>query len=162
MTRKDFIESRQLELARTIILKYTEHKAWAYSAEVAEFVTLQEELEKLVSGRPDYKKNDPKGWGGDAKRGAAMGRPTIHDPAFEGHLHVREMPLDEGYDENGTYFGMGKPLYWVANEQLTVDYMIRADDFDDVNKQVREQYPRMRSMDITSAPHNYTDEGDES
>lgn len=102
--------------------------------------------------KPDYQANDPKGWCGDAKRGAALGRPAIHDPDFKGHLHVQEIPLEDGYDENGTYFGEGRPLYWVANHLYTIDYMIRADDHADVLKQVKEKCPKVKGITVISPP----------
>ena len=79
---------------------------------------------------PDYKKNDPKGWCGDPKRGAAMGRGTIQEEDGEHYtaeIYVQRVELDDGgYDQNGTYFGIGMPLYWISNKNLTIDYVIRA------------------------------------
>lgn len=77
---------------------------------------------------PSYKVNDPKGWGGDPKRGAAMGRPSVvGDPNFSGTLYVREVLLTDGYDRNGTYFGSGPPtLYWVASYNNSIDRCFRA------------------------------------
>ena len=80
--------------------------------------------------RPDYKTNDPRGWCGDPSRGAALGRPTIHadnPESITGRLYLRKVRLDSGgYDTNGTYFGHGASLYWVANAEGTVDFMLRA------------------------------------
>jgi hypothetical protein len=85
---------------------------------------------------PNYSANDPKGWCGDPKRGAALGRPTVkdvnrHDPI---ELSVQRVHLDAGgYDRNGTYFGRSEgsdPLYWVASEDGQVDYCLRAKDLE--------------------------------
>src|SRR6478609_1738176 len=57
----------------------------------------------------DYGHNDPIGWCGDPRRGAAHGRCSYHaaDPLeWTGKLWVSQVHLDNGgYDPNGTYFG---------------------------------------------------------
>lgn len=108
---------------------------------------------------PSYKTNDPKGWMGNPKRGAEMGRPSIHlvqkegteDVPYTDRLYLRRVRLDSGgYDSNGTYFGVGNPLYWVANEDGTIDYMLRASITrsasvrEDAKMQVRIHYPSAR------------------
>ena len=78
---------------------------------------------------PNYTTNDPKGWCGDPARGAAMGRPSIHDAKPEGPITLRETVLDSGgYDRNGTYFGQGQALYWYADEDGNVDDVFRHPD----------------------------------
>lgn len=95
----------------------------------------------------DYTRNDPRGWGGDTSRGAALGRPTVNDAPKEAKvkLYLRRSYLDAGgYDRNGTYFGRGAPLYWVSGEDTEgneVDYMLRAYDRDDAKDAVRKTYP---------------------
>ncbi len=92
--------------------------------------------------QPDYSTNDPKGWCGDPKRGAAMGRPSDHSPGFAGKLTVKRVVLNSGgYDRNGTYFGIGAPLYWVASEDSEVDYMLRAADRASARAMVLVKYP---------------------
>lgn len=94
---------------------------------------------------PDYRTNDPKGWGGDPKRGAALGRPSIHKADREApiKLYLRKVRLDSGgYDPNGTYFGIGAPLYWVSDSEGTVDYMLRAIRRSDAKAMVRQVYPK--------------------
>ena len=97
---------------------------------------------------PDYNTNDPKGWCGDPKRGAALGRPTVQDEPkeWDGKLTLHRSYLDSGgYDKNGTYFGGGPPaLYWCANEELTIDFMLRADDRQAARAQVLKKYPNAR------------------
>lgn len=96
---------------------------------------------------PDYCQNDPRGWCGDPSRGAALGRATIQDEPknWEGKLALRRSYLDSGgYDKNGTYFGKGKPLYWCANDELTIDYMLRADDRADARERVLKRYPKAK------------------
>jgi hypothetical protein len=95
---------------------------------------------------PDYKKHDPVGWCGDKSRGAALGRPTITDEPkdYAGKLSVQRVRLNGDYDKNGTYFGHGQPLYWCANEEGTVDFMLRARDRDDAAAQVRKDYPNAK------------------
>ena len=89
-----------------------------------------------------YTTNDPRGWCGDPSRGAALGRPTIIGEP-KGTVTVRESPLDRGgYDKNGTYFGQGQPLFWVASEDGEVDYMIRGRDRSDALNQVVGKFPK--------------------
>lgn len=97
--------------------------------------------------RPDYSTNDPKGWCGDPKRGAAMGRGSYHadDKSQSVKLYLRRVRLDSGgYDPNGTYFGHGEPLYWVATAYSEVDYMLRARDRKHAKQLVTERYPQAR------------------
>ena len=103
-----------------------------------------------MNAQPSYKKHDPKGWCGDPKRGAAMGRHSYH-PEYEFpnpisvKLTLRKIPIDSGgYDPNGTYFGWGAPLYWYANEEHGIDDMLRALSREDAKQQIRERYPNAR------------------
>lgn len=94
-----------------------------------------------------YSTNDPKGWGGDPSRGAALGRPTINDEGadYEGEVAITFVPLDSGgYDPQGTYFGAGEPLYWFSNEEGTIDQMTRAADRDDAHAKAAELYPKAK------------------
>jgi len=91
---------------------------------------------------PDYTTHDPKGWCGDPKRGAALGRPTISDGEPEGKMTLRKIRLDSGgYDPNGTYFGIGAPLYWYADQGGNVDAVLRAQDRAEAKRQVLKKYP---------------------
>jgi len=93
---------------------------------------------------PNYKTNDSRGWCGDPRRGAALGRPTVQDAPtdFADKLHLRRVRLDSGgYDLNGTYFGHGQPLYWCASADGSVDFMLRAHSRDEAKAAVRERYP---------------------
>jgi hypothetical protein len=96
---------------------------------------------------PDYRTNDPRGWGGDPSRGAALGRPTIRGESanYAGRLVLRRVRLDcQGYDPNGTYFGIGAPLYWCANDECTIDYVFRAADRAAAKARVLNDYPNAR------------------
>ena len=96
--------------------------------------------------KPDYSTHDPKGWCGDPKRGAALGRPTVKGPAdFDGKLCLRCVRLcTGGYDVNGTYFGAGEPLYWYADEEGGIDGMIRATSREDARARVLRLYPNAK------------------
>lgn len=99
---------------------------------------------------PDYKKNDPKGWGGDPKRGAAMGRgPIGYDllPTFEGTLYVKHVHLDHGgYDNNGTYWGAGDDIYWVADENDTIEFTMRASGAVDALAMAKASAPKAKVL----------------
>lgn len=97
-----------------------------------------------MSNAPDYKQNDPKGWCGDIRRGAAMGRHTIKDADAEApiKLYLRKIYLNQGgYDSNGTYFGTGTPLWWYADADGLVDAMVRASDRGTAIQMIRQAYP---------------------
>jgi len=98
--------------------------------------------------QPDYCKNDPKGWCGDPKRGAALGRFPIHleDKAvFSERLYLTRIRLDAGgYDKNGTYWGHGRALYWCANKDNTVDFCFRAEGHEGAKAVVLGMYPKAK------------------
>ena len=101
--------------------------------------------------KPDYGVHDPLGWCGDPKRGAAMGRPTIIrvDPeAFTGRVHLSLVALTDlgDYDDLGTYWGAGLPLYWAANHESDehVDFVVRATNREDAKRQVLLELPKAR------------------
>lgn len=113
-----------------------------------------------------YKTNDPRGWCGDPGRGAAMGRCDIRevpeDYDLEFTIRIERILLIEGYDPNGTYFGIGAPLFWVyAQEDVestasdaaptlfdfetaTLDYVERFVDIEDAVRIVQETWPRAK------------------
>lgn len=95
----------------------------------------------------DYKTNDLKGWCGDPSRGAALGRPTIVNVEQDAtpRVHVSRVRLDaSGYDPNGTYFGIGQPLYWIRTDEGDVDFVIRAHDRDNAKTKTRNCIPNVR------------------
>lgn len=96
--------------------------------------------------KPSYKTNDPRGWCGDPSRGAALGRPSIHDcDEFTGRLYLQKVRIDSGgYDPNGTYWGLGDPLYWCANEDNSIDYCFRALNRQEAKGKVLERYPKAK------------------
>jgi len=96
---------------------------------------------------PSYKTHDPKGWCGDPKRGAAMGRGSKHasDTSAEIKFYLRQVRIDEGgYDTNGTYFGHGGTLYWYADAEGKVDAMLRASNRVEAIAEIRTEYPRAK------------------
>jgi hypothetical protein len=91
-----------------------------------------------------YRTNDPKGWGGDPKRGAALGRPQRHgDPAYAGVLTLRRVRIDrEGYDGLGTYWGLSNtPLYWFASANNYIDRTVWAANREAAREYVLREYP---------------------
>ena len=96
---------------------------------------------------PSYKTHDPKGWCGDPKRGAAMGRGSKHasDTSAEIKFYLREVRLDSGgYDTNGTYFGWHQRLYWYADAEGKVDATLRASNRVEAIDTIRTEYPRAK------------------
>jgi hypothetical protein len=70
----------------------------------------------------DYQKPD-RGWCGDPGRGAAMGRSSdlpldTHEP-----LTIRRVPIVDGYDPGGTYWGEPNDLFCVFDGDGRVHYL---------------------------------------
>jgi hypothetical protein len=58
---------------------------------------------------------------------------------------LRLVPLDSGgYDREGTYFGIGDPLYWAATDDGSYDRTFRASDREAAKGVVRETIPHAR------------------
>lgn len=96
--------------------------------------------------KPNYATRDPKGWCGNPSRGAALGRSDLRgDPDFDGRLYLRRVYLDSGgYDDLGTYWGLGEPLYWYASNDGSIDAVIRAPSRAAAKRQVMEDYPNAK------------------
>jgi hypothetical protein len=91
---------------------------------------------------PSYKTHDPRGWCGDPRRGAALGRTTRLGSYDGSRLTLRRVPLDSGgYDSNGTYFGHGEPLYWCASDDGSIDFCVRATSREGAKQAVRKEIP---------------------
>lgn len=96
---------------------------------------------------PSYKTNDPKGWCGDPRRGAAMGRVGIIGPQdFSERLCLRRVRMSAcgAYDENGTYYGIGAPIYWYASDDGEIDGTLRAGSRESARAQVLALYPKAK------------------
>jgi len=88
-----------------------------------------------------FKRYDPKGWCGDPRRGAALGRADIRKGEPVGTIAICQVPLSSGgYDTLGTYWGGGS-LYWYADEDGMVDSVISAEDADAALATIRAEFP---------------------
>ena len=95
-----------------------------------------------------------KGYMGDRKRGAGLGRPTRRgDPTLQWRFFLRCVPVNRsGYDSGGAYWGIGAPLYWYAayGDEAPMfsgplpEGFIRAPDRDDAKRQIWKLYPEAR------------------
>ena len=57
-------------------------------------------------------------------------------------LYLRLVDIDDGgYDERGCYFGIGAPLYWVADADGEIDFVLRVYTREEAKKTVRAEYP---------------------
>lgn len=76
---------------------------------------------------PSYTTRNPRGWGGDPSRGAAMGRRDYfaEDPlTYTGSIWIAPVHINQdGYDRLGTYWGLSNKrcIYWIANGFDTID-----------------------------------------
>lgn len=93
-----------------------------------------------------YVKNDPRGWCGDASRGAAMGRPHIGaDRVPLGVVRLHRVKINaSGYDRLGTYFGLGPPLWFAYgndSEGGDIEMTFRAENREGAESKVLHSYP---------------------
>lgn len=107
--------------------------------------------------KPNYHKYDPGGWGGNPRRGAAMGRATIINVdkplEWNGRLYLSKLRMvDEGaYDNLGTYFGANiggiGDLWWCAHHDDyagDIDFVVRAQNREQAKALVRQELPNAR------------------
>lgn len=94
----------------------------------------------------DYAKNNPGGWCGDPKRGAALGRVDFHgDHTLEVKLCVRKVPLNSGgYDSLGTYWGHGEYLYVIATQDSSIEFFERCSTREKAKAYAKTLYPNAR------------------
>jgi hypothetical protein len=106
--------------------------------------------EQQVLGKnniPNYKTHDPRGWCGDPKRGAALGRCYINGEYDGRPMVLQHIRLDSGgYDVLGTYWGLGERLYWAASQNGEVELTFRANNRDSAKAYVRGRYPEAKFM----------------
>lgn len=95
---------------------------------------------------PRYATNAPKGYCGDPRRGAALGRPGFDDGAdLSKPITLRHIPLNNGgYDAQGTYWGHGTRLYWYASADGKMEGTLRASNRDRSKDAIRSAYPAAR------------------
>lgn len=80
-----------------------------------------------------------RGWCGDPKRGAAMGRASINpndDKPRKFYLR-RERIDSQGYDSGGSYWGIGSPLYRYESEDGEASGYLRAKNRESAKAGVR-------------------------
>ena len=95
---------------------------------------------------PSYATHNPRGWCGDPKRGAALGRPDrLGDPGYAGVLTLRRVRINaDGYDGLGTYWGLGGPLWWFASADHYIDRTVWAKDREAARAFVLRHYPNAK------------------
>lgn len=101
-----------------------------------------------MSRRPSYAHGDLKGWCGDPRRGAALGRGSGSwgkSASFSGYAELRRVIIDrQGYDRLGTYWGDGTPLWWCATNDHEIDFCIRSPTRESAEATVRKRYPNIK------------------
>ena len=97
---------------------------------------------------PSYETHSPSGWGGEASRGAAHGRPAVAPlggTQYSGKMYLRRVRLDgQGYDKHGVYFGLGPPLYWCSSAGGEIDFTFRSHNRASAVLHVRARYPHCK------------------
>lgn len=102
-----------------------------------------------------YKDNDPRGWGGDPCRGAALGRPAITQSAEAApKLYISRQRLDKGgYDRLSTYWGTPDDLYWVHDAEGEVDFCVRGDSRYEAQQAALKVQPKATFIRPAAAPY---------
>jgi hypothetical protein len=60
-------------------------------------------------------------------------------------VSLRRIRINQGgYDDGGSYWGLGDPLYWAGSDCGTVDLWFRSDDRASAKDHVRSQFPNAR------------------
>lgn len=98
-----------------------------------------------------------RGWMGDPKRGAALGRVSSTPPLQAPRFYLSELRLDAGgYDAGGTYWGVGRieitslswrrvhRMYRAVTADGAAEMFFRADDREQARAKVLERYPGAR------------------
>lgn len=97
---------------------------------------------------PSYSVNDPKGWMGDPKRGASLGRrDRVGERTYDGVITLRRVRLNaDGYDGLGTYWGIphSSQLYWFASATNHIDQTIWAKNREAARAHVLSLYPNAK------------------
>ncbi len=72
-----------------------------------------------------------RGWCGDPRRGAQMGRGSCKPEDFVGRVHLEKVPLDGDYDQGGAYWGAAigntPPLFCAWDEEGNTMWLRAAD-----------------------------------
>ena len=62
--------------------------------------------------------------------------------AYAGRVHVVYVPINSGgYDRSGCYWGIGARLYNIYDDDMLLDYHVRAKDREDALWKARNRYP---------------------
>lgn len=84
----------------------------------------------------------------DTSRGAPMGRADeCGDPDYSGKLHLRPVPLDDGYDGGAAYWGCnsrGSYLFCLFAPDRSIIRFFREASARDADTWAREEYPAAR------------------
>lgn len=94
---------------------------------------------------PSPKLPEDRGWMGDPRRGASMGRASSRpDVKPAAKVYLKKMPIDrDGYDSGGSYWGIGDPMFW-ASDDADFELFTRAKNREDAKRIVREKHPEAR------------------
>jgi hypothetical protein len=85
---------------------------------------------------------------GYTQYGASMGRRSDLPEDTDERLEIRRVPIDDGgYDPGGAYWGSGKPLFMVSDEEGRVRYL-RARDAEDAKR----EFPHARWTTSSRGP----------
>jgi len=82
----------------------------------------------------------------NCRYGAPMGRHTGPDylDTAAGKLYLRRIPVNRGgYDAGGAYWGIGKPLYYVEDQDGNSQFL-RASSRDDAKRQISAKWEGAR------------------
>lgn len=85
---------------------------------------------------------------GYSQYGASMGRRSDLPQDTDDRLEIHRVPIDQGgYDSGGAYWGLGKPLFCVSDEEGRTSYL-RARDAADAKR----EFPNARWVTASRGP----------
>lgn len=85
-----------------------------------------------------------RGWMGDPKRGAGIGRPTCNPTCYPlRKFYLERVRINsQGYDSSGAYWGTGEPLYWAHDYPATHECFVRGATRAAAKEAVRQTFPK--------------------
>ena len=75
------------------------------------------------------------------KYGAPMGRQGYYGAPDGQLIHIQHVPLDEGYDDGGAYWGCGQPLWWAYDDDGEYEAFFRASNREAAKNVVLDEIP---------------------
>lgn len=77
----------------------------------------------------------------DCSRGAPHGRRTFTTTNGDQRFYLQKLPLSQGYDAGGAYWGLGTQMWRYVTEDHNAEGFLRADTREIAKQEIRVNYP---------------------